>query len=59
MKRLIRFLHSYFKDDVKIALWLETPNPALGRVRPLDMVAAGRIDKLLKFVESALEENKK
>jgi uncharacterized protein (DUF2384 family) len=36
----------FFQDDVKTKLWLQTPNPMLGKVSPRDMVRFGRYAKL-------------
>jgi hypothetical protein len=38
-------------------LWFKVPNPLLGDVAPRDMIRFGRYKKLLKFIQSALEEN--
>lgn len=37
--------------------WMTTINPFLGGVRPVDMIYAGRIDKVLKFIKSRIDEN--
>jgi hypothetical protein len=46
-------------DQSKTLLWFSTPNPQLGNLTPMDMVKIGRVRKLLTFVQTALEENKK
>ena len=48
---------SFFGDPKKAELWMTTPNPMLGGAIPDDMIAWGRGEKLLKFVETALAEN--
>jgi hypothetical protein len=48
----------YFKDIDKTVLWFRLPNPALGNVAPRDMIRVGRAHKLLRFIETALDENK-
>lgn len=47
------------EDEAKATLWWQTPNPMLGGVSPQSMVLAGRTRKLLKFIRTALEENRK
>jgi len=48
----------YFKDEPWGAiLWFTTPNPMLGGVTPLYLIESGRHDKVIKFVQSAIEEN--
>ena len=58
---LIRIHHligEYFNNDMKkAALWLETKNPLLGNVTPMEMIASGQNKKLLKFIETTLKEN--
>jgi hypothetical protein len=49
----------FFEGDTKKALlWFATPNPMLGDITPTDMATMGRVKKLLKFVETAVNENK-
>ena len=48
----------YFKGDLrKTALWFQIKNPALGNISPRDMIRYGRYQKLVKFVQNALEGN--
>ena len=46
--------------DVKVKLWLQTPNPMLGMVAPEVMIMAGedRCARLEKFIDEAEELNK-
>ncbi len=53
----INLVGSYFKDVHKTMLWFQTDNPLLGNVPPLAMIKAGRFKKLLKFIQTALDEN--
>jgi hypothetical protein len=53
----INLVGSYFKDEHKTVLWFQTVNPMLGNVSPKQMIRAGRFKKLLKFIQTALEEN--
>lgn len=46
---------TFFQDDVKTKLWLQTPNPLLGDLSPRDMIRFGRFNKLLRFVTQALD----
>ena len=46
-------------DEQKTMLWFSTPNPLLGDMSPRDMIRVGRIKKLLKFIQTAVDENKK
>jgi len=54
----IALVHGFFKDENKTMLWFKVPNPLLGDVAPRDMIRFGRFKKLLKFIQSALEENR-
>lgn len=57
---IISHLEKFFKNnDDKIKDWLETKNPNLGNLSPLELIKRGRAHKVLEFVESAMEENKK
>jgi hypothetical protein len=44
-------------DEDKTILWLDTENPLLGGATPIRLAESGRIHKLVKFVESCLEDN--
>ena len=50
-------LMTHFNDDDKAIKWLMTTNPLLGDQIPIQMIAAGRQDKLEKFIINALEGN--
>ncbi|MBS0378113.1 MAG: hypothetical protein JSS29_06490 [Proteobacteria bacterium] len=50
---------TFFQDDIKTKLWLQTPNPLLGDLSPRDMLRMGRYNKLLRFVTQALDQNGK
>jgi hypothetical protein len=57
--RIMGLLQEFFKDSPgKLGLWLSTPNPMLGNIKPFHMILWGREKKLLKFIESAIDENK-
>lgn len=55
----INLVASFFNDEDKALLWFQAPNPLLGGVSPRDMIRVGRFKKLLKFIQSALAENKR
>jgi len=46
-------------SPVKTDLWFRLENPMLGGKSPNDFIRIGRIDKLLLFIESAIDENKR
>lgn len=46
-------------DPAKTWLWFSTPNPQLGNMTPVDLIKIGRVRKLLAFVQTALDENKR
>ena len=48
----------FFAGDVqRVGLWFEIANPMLGNISPRDMIRIGRLNRLLKFVMTAREEN--
>lgn len=47
----------FFGDEAKARLWMQTPNPMLGNVSPASMIAAGRHQKLRRFINHALAES--
>jgi hypothetical protein len=53
----INLVGNYFEDLNKTVLWLHTSNPLLGNMSPRNMIRLGRFKKLLKFIQSALDEN--
>lgn len=53
----INLVGSHFKDPQKTILWFQIPNPLLGNLPPRDMIRLGRFKKLLKFIQTALDEN--
>jgi hypothetical protein len=55
----INLVGGYFKDLNKTMLWFQLSNPQLGGMSPRDMIRVGRFKKLLKFIQTALEENKR
>lgn len=55
----ISLVSLYFKDLDRTVLWFGVRNPLLGGISPRDMIRIGRFKKLLKFIHSAINENKK
>jgi hypothetical protein len=54
---VICLVGNFFGDIHRTALWFQTVNPHLGDVSPAAMIRAGRFKKLLKFIQTALDEN--
>lgn len=58
-QRCYDLVKEFFKGDSKKTIqWFHEFNSGLGYSRPIEMINNRRSDKLLKFIESALEENK-
>lgn len=55
----INLVAGYFNDVDKAILWFQVSNPLLGNMSPRDMIRVGRFKRLLKFIQTALDENKK
>jgi uncharacterized protein (DUF2384 family) len=55
----LNLVANFFKDEQKTILWFNTPNPLLGNMTPRDMIRIGRFKKLLNFIQTALDENKR
>lgn len=55
----INLVGSYFNSHEKTMLWFQVSNPLLGGMSPRDMIRVGRFKKLLRFIRTALEENKR
>mgnify|MGYP003395635187 CR=1 FL=1 len=55
----INLVGSHFNDTNKTMLWFQVPNPLLGSLAPRDLIRVGRFKKLLKFIQTALDENKR
>lgn len=54
----LNLVADHFQDKDKTVLWFRTPNPMLGDVSPRDMIRMGRFKKLLRFIQTALQENR-
>ncbi len=55
---VLNLVGNFFNDESKTMLWFQMPNPLLGNMTPRDMIRVGRFHKLLKFIQTALDENK-
>lgn len=55
----LNLVADYFQDEKKTIIWFSMPNPLLGGMSPRDMIRVGRFKKLLNFIQTALEENKR
>lgn len=55
----LNLVAEYFNDVEKAALWFQVPNPHLGNMTPRDMIRVGRFKKLFKFIQTALDENRR
>lgn len=47
------------EDEGRARMWMLADNPLLGENTPIDMIKNGRYEKLLNFVRSCLNENKR
>jgi hypothetical protein len=44
-------------DDGKITQWINCPNPFFGGLSPLNMINLDKVEKVLNFIQAALDEN--
>lgn len=59
LSRLCEQVVGFFDGNVaKAALWFRLPNPLLGDISPRDMIRDGRTEKLARFIDEALQENR-
>jgi uncharacterized protein (DUF2384 family) len=54
---IINILYDFFKNEDKVILWLDTPNGNFGYSKPIDVINAGRVDKVLLYCLNAKKEN--
>ena len=54
---LKQLLSLFFKNNTKVEMWMETKNPLLGNISPDEMIAEGRIKKLVDFVRVQVMSN--
>jgi hypothetical protein len=55
----LKAVNMYFNNISKSIDWMYTQNPLLGNVVPNDMIKVGRFDKLMGFIYTQLEDNKR
>jgi hypothetical protein len=55
----INLVAEFFHDEKKTVLWFSAINPLLGDISPRDMIKLGRFKKLLQFIQTAIDENKR
>lgn len=55
----INLVGSFFNSPEKTIMWFKIPNPLLGNMSPRDMIRIGRSKRLMQFIQTALNENKK
>ena len=59
MHEIVSLIQEHMKWSLDEALlWMDTPNPLLGNVSPMEMIEVGRGYKVMKFVKTAIDENK-
>lgn len=55
---IIKQLLDFFGGNcMKVRAWMRTPNPNLGQIAPLQLIAMGRIHIVQDFINTAREEN--
>jgi hypothetical protein len=58
MDRIIDLLSERFREEPqKVYRWLVSENFNFGGSKPLDLISAGREEKVLRFIENAKEES--
>lgn len=57
LSNISALVNSFFNDEEKTTLWLNTPNPLLGGQFPTDMIFQGHTENLRGFIESQLAKN--
>lgn len=54
----LKLLKIFYKDaPSKVGLWLESENPMLGNIKPIEMILMGRGEKLIKYIKDHREMN--
>lgn len=54
---VLTWVEDILGSEGKAFLWLTNPNPAFGKIIPLDLIFMGRGHKVLRFIEIAVWEN--
>ena len=55
VKEIREKLLTLLKDNDKVDTWLACPNPNFGMVKPNDLIRLDRGDKVLLFIDAAIE----
>ena len=50
-----KVLDRFGGDKYKATKWVNTPNPLLGDLKPVDLIYLGKKDKLEKFIDNSNE----
>lgn len=48
---ILGLLNEHFGSREKSILWLNSPNPNLGGLKPIEMINYGRVKQLIKFIK--------
>lgn len=60
IKKCFDLVLKFFKDDyIKTIWWFSSKNANFGGSEPSRLMNQGRVDKVLKFIETSLEENER
>lgn len=58
IEKCLEKLIPFFKDEpLKRHAWLLTENPMFGNVSPIFMIFTRRTDKVMRFINTSIEEN--
>jgi len=57
LSNVSQLVNTFFNDEKKTTVWMNTPNPLLGNQEPVEMIFAGRTEKLVNFIDSQLGGN--
>ena len=57
LSNVSQLVNTFFKDEKKTTLWMNTSNPLLGDQEPIEMIFAGRTEKLIDFIINQLGGN--
>lgn len=57
---VVNLVAEFFDGNLERTVqWFRMPNPLLGYISPRDMIRSGRFRKLLKFINTAIQEGKR
>jgi hypothetical protein len=55
LANVTQLVDNHFKDEQKTQTWLNSDNPLLGGLQPVDMIFQGRTEKLITHIKDQLE----